>query len=218
MKNLSFKQLLLSALVLTFLLACDQEEDILGNSANYVDLVEIPPSGDQYEVYEENPFVEVSEQAVSTFSIDADGASYANVRRFIQQDEELPPKGAIRTEELINYFELDYPYNDANHPIALNGEVSECPWNTSNKLIRIGIKGEPMPDVAAIPSNFVFLIDVSGSMSHTDKLELLKRGFKLVVDEMSSEDRVAIVTYAGSAGVVLESTAASDKSKIKRAL
>jgi len=179
---------------------------------------EVALTGDVYNEFEENQFVKVSDQPISTFSIDADGASYANIRRFIQQDNKLPPYGAVRTEELINYFNLDYPYSDPAHPINLNGEVSECPWNASNKLIRIGMKGKPIPKNERPGSNFIFLIDVSGSMNGGDRLGLLKDGFKYFVDEMTSNDKVAIVTYSGSAGVVLESTSANSKSKIKQAI
>lgn len=175
-------------------------------------------SGDVYNEVEENPFLRVDEFPVSTFSIDADGASYANVRRFIQQENQLPPNGAVRTEELINYFNLDYPYTDASHPIAINGEVSQCPWNAGNKLIRIGIKGKPIPQNELPPSNFVFLIDVSGSMGSEDKLELLKSGFRDFVDVLDASDRVAIVTYAGSAATVLESTPGDQKTTIKDAI
>ena len=177
-----------------------------------------PVTGDVYAEYVENPFVDVSEQPISTFSVDADGASYANIRRYIQQDNQIPPHAAIRTEELINYFDLDYVHNNSGHPISLNGEVSTCPWNTDNKLIRIGIKGQELPQVISQPSNYVFLIDVSGSMSSEDKLELLKSGFKLLVDELGPDDRVAIVTYAGSAGVALQSTSGILKGKIKDAI
>ncbi|MGB1207281.1 MAG: vWA domain-containing protein [Chitinophagales bacterium] len=172
--------------------------------------------GDNYVEQVENPFVNVTEQPISTFSIDADGASYANVRRFVMQDQQLPPLGAIRTEELINYFDLDYDFEATNHPISLNGEVSICPWNAENKLVRIGLKGKDIPQLPA--SNFVFLIDVSGSMDSEDKLELLKNGFKLFVDELSAADKVAIVTYAGGASVVLEATAGDEKQKIKNAI
>jgi Ca-activated chloride channel family protein len=177
-----------------------------------------PPSGDTYAEYEENPFVNVSDSPVSTFSIDADGASYANVRRFILQDLQIPPKGAVRTEELINYFDLDYEYQSSAHPISLNGEVSSCPWAEGHKLIRIGIKGKPIPQDQLPPSNFVFLIDVSGSMSGDDRLDLLKEGFQLFVNQMREDDRVAIVTYAGNAGLALESTSGHSKVKIKNAI
>ena len=110
-----------------------------------LDSEELPTPCARYNEITENPFMPVSQQAVSTFSIDADGASYANVRRFLQQNSTIPPAGAIRTEELINYFDLDYSYENAAHPISLNGEVSQCPWNEQNKLVRIGIKGMPLP-------------------------------------------------------------------------
>ncbi len=175
-------------------------------------------TGDTYTEFEENPFIYVAEQPVSTFSVDADGASYANIRRFIQQENQLPPKGAVRTEEMINYFSLDYEYSRNSHPISLHGEVSSCPWDSSNKLIRIGIKGKPIPPSGLPPSNFVFLIDVSGSMASDDKLNLLKSGFKLFVDELNENDRVAIVTYAGYSAVALASTAGNEKQKIKNAI
>lgn len=181
------------------------------------DYIEGPGGGDNYEEIEENPFISVADEPISTFSIDADGASYANVRRFLNENE-LPPKGAIRTEELINYFDLEYDYNDATHPIALNGEISTCPWNSNNKLIRIGIKGKPVDITSLPPSNFVFLIDVSGSMSSTDKLDLLKVGFNLFVDEMRAEDRIAIVTYSGATGLALPSTSGNEKQIIKNAI
>lgn len=124
----------------------------------------------------------------------------------------------MRTEEFINYFNLNYDVSDTTHPVSLNGEVSQCPWNELNKLVRIGIRGKTVAADELPRSNFIFLIDVSGSMASEDKLELLKNGFKLFVDELKDSDRVAIVTYAGSAGVVLESTSGDDKDKIKRAI
>ncbi|MFC4635803.1 von Willebrand factor type A domain-containing protein [Dokdonia ponticola] len=174
--------------------------------------------GDNYDEIIENPFINTADEAVSTFSVDADGAAYANMRRFIQESQQLPPVNSIRTEELINYFNLDYEYTDTTHPINLNGEISTCPWNASNQLVRIGIKGKPIPEAELPASNFVFLIDVSGSMSSEDKLELLKNGFKLFVDELTDQDRVAIVTYAGNAGLVLPSTPGSQKQTIKDAI
>jgi Ca-activated chloride channel homolog len=171
--------------------------------------------GERYNDFEENPFVTVADAPVSTFSIDADGASYANVRRFLSEGK-LPPKAAVRTEELINYFSLDFP--ESSESISLNGEVSECPWKANHKLIRIGIKGKSISRSELPASNFVFLIDVSGSMDSPDKLELLKQGFILLVDELSAKDKIAIVTYAGSAGVVLPSTTGDNKNKIKEAI
>lgn len=173
--------------------------------------------GDRYNDFQENPFVSVADAPVSTFSIDADGGSYANVRRFISEGQ-LPPTEAIRTEELINYFPLDYQDSDDGRPIALNGEVSVCPWNTLHQLIRIGIKGNSVPQDQLPPSNIVLLIDVSGSMSSPDKLELLKSGFELMVQEFTSSDRISIVAYAGEAGVVLPSTPGNEKLRILGAI
>lgn len=208
--------LLLCAFPLLFS-SCEDDYSASGSYPNgYYTDGEFGVIGDQYNEYEENPFVNVADQPVSTFSIDADGASYANVRRFLMQEGQKPPKGAIRTEELINYFSLDYPFTETAHPISLNGEISGCPWNDDNKLIRIGIKGKELLEKPA--SNFVFLIDVSGSMSSSDKLDLLKQGFSLLVDELTAEDRISIVTYAGSAGVVLPSTSGDKKSEIKSAI
>lgn len=204
-----------------FLIGCSTNED-LNSNVIFQDQIENgsyeqTAGGDNYNEIVENPFVNVADEPISTFSIDADGASYANVRRFLQQDNQLPIKDAVRTEELINYFNLDYDFDETQHPIDLNGEVSECPWNEGNKLIRIGMKGEPI--AGELPaSNFVFLIDVSGSMSSDDKLELLKEGFNLFVDQMDAADRVAIVTYAGSAGIVLESTSGTQKQTIRDAI
>ncbi len=212
---------ILAILTILGLISCGEKFN-MENSELYlsgpVGFNEISLGGDNYTEYEENPFVNAADNPVSTFSIDADGASYSNVRRFIMEENQLPPKGAVRTEELINYFQLDYEYNNTTHPIAINGEVGECPWNISNKLIRIGLKGQPISRDKLPVSNFVFLIDVSGSMGSEDKLDLLKNGFKYLVDELSDEDRVAIVTYAGVAGIVLNSTSGSKKQVIKDAI
>lgn len=176
-----------------------------------------PATGERYNEIEENPFVETVQQAVSTFSIDADGASYANVRRFLTANQK-PPKDAIRTEELINYFTYDYPQPTGVHPVGVDGEVSTCPWNAANKLVRIGLRGKSTPKAQLPASNLVLLIDVSGSMSDANKLPLLKESLPLLVDELRPQDRLAIVTYAGSAGVALPATAGSDKAKINAAI
>ncbi|GAB5525535.1 MAG: VWA domain-containing protein [Roseivirga sp.] len=175
-------------------------------------------SGDRYSETPENAYTQTADQPVSTFSTDADGASYANFRRFITQEELIPYRAAIRTEEFINYFDLDYATNQSGHPVSLNGEVSQCPWNTDHKLLRIGIKGNPMAAEEMPNSNFVFLIDVSGSMGGEDKLELLKSGFMQFVDQMREDDRVAIITYAGADKVLLSSTSGKEKAKIKKAI
>jgi Ca-activated chloride channel family protein len=166
-------------------------------------------SGDRYNEYAENPFVFTSEQAVSTFSIDADGGSYSNVKDYVQNGS-LPPADAIRTEEFINYFNYNYPLPEGEHNISVNSEICTCPWNAANKLLRIGIRGATVPNESLPPSNLVLLIDVSGSMSPENKLPLLKESFLMLVEQFREQDRIGIVTYAGSAGVALESTSGSD--------
>lgn len=168
---------------------------------------------DRYNELIENPFIKTSEQNVSTFSIDADGASYSNVRRFIEDGFD-PPKNAIRTEEMINYFVYDYPEPEAGETIGLNGEICTCPWNEEHQLIRIGIKGKTIAPGDLPPANIVLLVDVSGSMSSPGKLELLKESFSSLVSQFREQDRIAIVTYAGNAGVALNSTPGNEKDKI----
>lgn len=172
-------------------------------------------AGNRFNDFEENPFVAVSEKPISTFSIDADGGSYGIVRRMLNEGIKVPT-GAIRTEEFINYFPLDYPQTQDEHPIALNGEVSQCPWDVTHKLVRIGLKGKFPGELP--PSNLVLLIDVSGSMQGEDRLELLKKGFSLMVENFKEADRIAIVTYASAEGIALESTSGDQKQKIKDAI
>ncbi|HEX3164813.1 MAG TPA: von Willebrand factor type A domain-containing protein [Chitinophagaceae bacterium] len=163
---------------------------------------------------EESPFIKTADSATSTFSIDADGASYALMRKFISSGRQ-PVKDAIRSEEFMNYFTYNYSDPSDNTPIAVNGEVSSCPWTEGNKLIRIGIKGKSTPLSEYPLANFVLLIDVSGSMQTDNKLELLKKGFIEFVNQMRPNDRIAIVTYAGDAGLVLNSTTGAFKEIIK---
>ncbi|MCG8701387.1 MAG: von Willebrand factor type A domain-containing protein [Bacteroidales bacterium] len=170
-----------------------------------------------YATIHENEFRKVMDEPQSTFSIDVDKASYANVRRFIQNGQ-TPPVDAVRIEEMINYFNYDYPQPQNEHPFSINYEYSECPWNRDNKLLHIGLQGKDIPTDNLPPSNLVFLIDVSGSMSSHNKLPLLKQAFKLLVDQIRQEDRVAIVVYAGSSGLVLPSTSGKNKDKILEAL
>ncbi len=174
------------------------------------------PSGEQYNDYQDNPFVDVTLEPISTFSIDADGGSYSNVRRFLH-DNQLPPVSAVRIEELINYFPFDYPSGTGEHPLTLNGEVADCPWTEGHKLIRIGMRGNDLPNPRPA-SNIVFLIDVSGSMSANNKLPLLKHAYKRLVDQLNIHDKVAIVTYAGNAGVAMGTTTGDQKTNIKKAL
>ncbi|HRW21509.1 MAG TPA: VWA domain-containing protein, partial [Bacteroidales bacterium] len=153
----------------------------------------------------------------STFSVDVDRAAYANIRRFLNQNT-MPYPDVVRVEEMINYFDYDYPQPDGNHPFSTSLELGVCPWNKDHKLLLVGIQGEKMESENIPPANLVFLIDVSGSMNSSNKLPLLKQSFKILVDQLRSEDRVAIVVYAGAAGCVLESTPGSEKAKILAAL
>ncbi|MEM6345267.1 MAG: VWA domain-containing protein [Bacteroidota bacterium] len=173
--------------------------------------------GERYNEIAENPFIVAANEPISTFSIDADGGSYANARRFIEGGS-LPPVDAIRTEEFINFFPFDYQQPTGNVPIGLNGEISDCPWENGHKLVRIGIQGKDVPRAQQAPANFVLLVDVSGSMNHENKLGLLKKAFNFFVDEMRPDDRLAIVTYAGADEVVLSSTPGTDKTTIKDAI
>ena len=171
-----------------------------------------------YDRIYENQFLGVTQNPLSTFSIDVDTASYANTRRFITQQNRLPPADAVRLEEFINYFNYDYPNPDGKHPFSVATELSDCPWNGDHKLVHIGLQGKKI-DLSKLPnSNFVFLLDVSGSMNSPNKLPLLKAALKLLVRNMRSKDRVAIVVYAGAAGLVLPSTSADSGDKIIAAL
>lgn len=170
-----------------------------------------------YDHIVENTFKEVKNDPLSTFSIDVDRASYANVRRFINNNQ-LPPKDAVRIEELINYFDYDYPQPKGNDPFAIHTEVAKCPWQPENWLLQIGLQGRELQLEEAPPSNLVFLLDVSGSMNYADKLPLLKQAFRLLVDNLRAEDRVAIAVYAGAAGLVLPSTPGNQKKRILKAI
>lgn len=172
---------------------------------------------EQYDEIVENTFKSAQKEPLSTFSIDVDAASYANVRRFINENQ-TPPKDAVRVEEMINYFDYDYPNPKGEHPFSIVTEMSECPWNSQNRLIHIGIQGKRMETADLPPNNLVFLLDVSGSMSSYNKLELVKKSLKLLVQEMRPQDRVAIAVYAGAAGLVLESTPGDRKEQILGAI
>ena len=173
------------------------------------------PSEDDesYDKIDENGWTETRDKPLSTFSVDVDAASYANVRRFLTQGQ-LPPVDAVRVEELINYFDYDYPNPRGREPFSIVTEVADAPWNPSHKLVHIGLQGRRIPVENLPASNLVFLIDVSGSMNQPDKLPLLKASFRMLVDQLRHQDRVAIVVYAGSAGLVLDSTPGSDRETI----
>ncbi|MEO6845315.1 MAG: von Willebrand factor type A domain-containing protein [Ginsengibacter sp.] len=172
---------------------------------------------EDYDNITENGFKKVSDNPLSTFSIDVDAASYSNVRRFLQNNQ-LPPTGAVRTEEMINYFKYQYPQPTGEDPFSINTEISDCPWNPQNKLLLIGLQGKNIPVDKLPPSNLVFLIDVSGSMMDEKKLPLVKASMKMLTDQLRENDRISIVVYAGRAGVALPATDGSEKMKIKSAI
>jgi Ca-activated chloride channel homolog len=201
------------ALITTTLISCMYE-----NTSNSMSDINLPANFDEkYKDYEENPFFSVTDMPVSTFSIDADGGSYSNMRRYLYLGQ-IPPKASVRIEEYINYFTFDYPEPVSEENVSLNSEISTCPWNSEHHLMRIGIKGKTISDNSLANSNYVFLIDVSGSMNSPEKLGILKSGFKLMVDGLKDNDKVAIVTYAGEAAVLLNSTNGDEKDKIKLAI
>ena len=172
---------------------------------------------EEYGVFKENVFNGVSNQPLSTFAIDVDAASYSNTRRMLNQGM-LPSKEAIRIEEFINYFKYNYPRAKDNIPFSISTEYAACPWNKAHQLLQIGIKGKELDANVSVPNNLIFLIDVSGSMSDANKLPLLKRAFKLLVKQLRAEDKLSIVVYAGSSGVVLNAVSGDDKEKINDAL
>lgn len=183
-------------------------------------LVEQPgdhQAGDQFDEFQDNPFLKTADAAVSTFSVDADGASYAYMRRSIVEGRH-PQKSSVRIEEYLNYFTFDYPDPADGKSIAVNSEVGPCPWNDGHHLMRLGIKGQPLSGGKVPVANFVFLIDVSGSMDSDDKLLLLQKGLTTLVDYLDPKDRIAIVTYASGVRKILESTPASESHKIKNAI
>lgn len=168
---------------------------------------------ESYDTITENDWVATLDKPLSTFSVDVDAASYSNMRRFITQGQ-LPPVDAVRIEELINYFDYDYPNPRGQHPFSITTEVSDAPWNPGRKLVHIGIQGKRLDIEQLPPANLVFLIDVSGSMNQPDKLPLLKESFMMLADQLREEDFVSIVVYAGAAGLVLSPTSGADKEAI----
>ncbi|MCQ9638007.1 von Willebrand factor type A domain-containing protein [Chryseobacterium sp. WG14] len=177
-----------------------------------------PVANDEsYDTFVENPFELTQSQPLSTFSIDVDNASYSNVRRMINNGE-VVNKNAVRVEEMINYFTYDYPQPKNEDPFSINTEYNGAPWNPGHQLLKIGLQGKDIPKDLLPASNLVFLIDVSGSMDEQNKLPLLKSSFKVLLNRLRPKDKVGIVVYAGSAGMVLPSTSAAEKDKIIQAL
>ena len=173
---------------------------------------------EQYAHIEENRFKSARDNPLSTFSIDVDRASYSNVRRFLLGERRLPPVDAVQIEEMVNYFSYDYARPRGEHPVAVTTELGVAPWSRDHRLLRIGLASSPIHTEELPPSNLVFLLDVSGSMSSPDKLPLVKRSMRLLVDQLRPRDRVAIVVYAGAAGLVLESTSGARKDRILEAI
>lgn len=204
------------AVVLLLAAACTEDQGLGIGDGSFADGP--GAAGDRYAPITENPFVYTAVEPVSTFAVDADGGSYANVRRFIVEEGLQPPADAVRTEEFLNYFDLDYVYDDPTHPVAVNGEISACPWRPEHRLVRIGLKGAPLPPGERAAQNFTFLIDVSGSMLGTDRLDLLKTGFGAFAKTLDARDRVAIVTYGSSSAVALAPTPGNEQTRILTAL
>lgn len=174
-------------------------------------------STEDYQKITENGFLNPKKEPLSTFAIDVDGASYSNIRRFIHNGQ-LPPKDAVRLEEMVNYFQYDVPgpLNDA--PVAIHTELSQAPWNPQHRLLRIALKARAIDAEKLSSANLVFLIDVSGSMGGFNRLPLVKASLKILVDQLRKEDQVAIVTYAGTAQIKLESVSGGEKIRIKNAI
>ncbi|MFC1734555.1 von Willebrand factor type A domain-containing protein [Candidatus Hydrogenedentota bacterium] len=173
---------------------------------------------ESYDRITDNAFVSVLDAPLSTFSIDVDTASYSNMRRFIMQQGHFPPKDAVRIEEMVNYFNYDYELPLGDDPFSANVDIATCPWNGENRLARIGLKGWEIAADERPACNLTFLLDVSGSMNNRNKLPLVKEGMKLLVNNLNSDDRVAIAVYAGAAGLVLPSTSAGDTHTILGAM
>lgn len=194
---------------------CASPSMTLNYSTDY--FVQQPHNTEEYDVINENIFHQVTDDPLSTFSVDVDKAAYSNIRRFLNGNQ-MPPKDLARIEEMVNYFDYSYEQPKGEDPFSINLEMGDCPWNSSHKLVHIGLQGKDIDPTEVPASNLVFLLDVSGSMDSPNKLPLLKSAFKILIDKLRPEDRVAIVVYAGAAGCVLESTPGSDKEKIIRAL
>jgi len=175
------------------------------------------PTQEDYDTFVENAFESPKTAPLSTFSIDVDNASYTNIRRFLNNGQTVP-KDAVRVEEMVNFFKYSYPQPKGENPFSINTELSDSPWNSKNKILKIGLQGKNIPTENLPASNLVFLIDVSGSMGEMNKLPLLKQSMKILVNELRSKDKVAIVVYAGAAGMVLKPTSGDEKKTINDAL
>jgi len=172
---------------------------------------------EDYSTIQENGFKSALNQPLSTFAIDVDNASYSNIRRFINMGQ-LPPKDAVRVEEMINYFNYDYRQPTGDNPFSITTEMASCPWYSKHNLLMVGLQGKEIAKDNIPPSNLVFLLDVSGSMNSPNKLPLVKSAMRMLVDELRPQDKVSIVVYAGAAGLVLDATPGTNKKKILDAI
>ncbi|HET7710306.1 MAG TPA: von Willebrand factor type A domain-containing protein, partial [Thermoanaerobaculia bacterium] len=191
---------------------------VMGAAAPVMPMTEPPlPLDRQYSKIVEHQFIDASKEATTTFAIDVDTASYANVRRYLNANQ-VPPADAVRIEEMINYFSYRYPQPSGREPFSLTADAAGCSWNPDHRLLRIGIQGKNLDRWRLAPNNLVFLIDVSGSMTPPQRLPLVKSAFQLLVSELRAEDTVAVVTYAGAEGLALPKTSGADKLTIHDAI
>jgi Ca-activated chloride channel family protein len=194
-----------------------KDEEISPAKIGVPEAEEKPFNTEDYDHIVENRFLTATQNPLSTFSIDVDEASYSNVRRYLNNGS-IPPAGAVRIEEMINYFDYSYPKPQREEPFTVNTELSECPWSPQHRLVHIGLQGKEIPLQNLPNANIVFLIDVSGSMDEANKLPLVKSSMKILADQLRPDDKVAIVVYAGNAGLVLPATSGSSKTAIKQAI
>ncbi|NLR78504.1 YfbK domain-containing protein [Chitinophaga eiseniae] len=190
---------------------------VSGVAANNGRVSYAPSNTEDYSPINENIFHAVTDQPLSTFSIDVDRASYSNMRRFLNNGE-MPPPDAVRVEEMINYFDYGYKAPTGKDPVAIYTDMAICPWNTGHQLVRVALKSKQVDTKDLPPTNLVFLLDVSGSMDEENKLPLVKKAFRVLTEQLRPQDKVAIVVYAGAAGVVLPPTSGNNKQRILSAL
>ncbi|MBI9034981.1 MAG: von Willebrand factor type A domain-containing protein [Bacteroidales bacterium] len=204
---------ILFVIILIFVGGCSKQYDsaLLQEDDWYTDVYEVH---ENYTNYEENPFLLVEDHPSSKFWIDADGASFAKCRRLLLQEGQIPPRRVVMTEEFINYFNYDYPEPESNDPVSVNGEISDCPWESEHRLLRIGLKGNSLTEQEVAAANIVLLVDVTGSMADINRLPLLKQAFKKMVDKLRKQDKLTILTYSTGSQVVFSGTSGDQKDSI----
>ena len=176
------------------------------------------PAGNQFDPIQENPFVSTAEAPVSSFSVDADGAAYAVMRRYVREGTQVPAN-SVRIEEYLNYFTFDYAEPAQGETLAINAEIGPCPWAPEHRLLRLGLKGKSLQPAEIPAANYILLVDTSGSMTGDDRIELVKTGLSTMVDYLRPDDRIAIITYSGTVQKLLESTLVSEGAQdIKKAI